>query len=86
MEIKEAAILRSELESAPDWALFSEEYVAAARGISVFTIQSDRRRGLGVPFVRQGRRVLYRKDDILGFINGLTRLGAPEARPVEVAA
>lgn len=74
-------ILR-ELSSAPDWALFNEHAVAAARGVSVKTIQYERLHGMGVPFLKVGRRVQYRRDDILAFINGLQRRGAPQARPV----
>jgi hypothetical protein len=79
--------LRAELDAAPDWALFSEDYVVAARGVSVFTVRQERQGGRGVPFVRQGRRILYRKGDIIAFLQGLPSGGPPRATPaVEVAA
>lgn len=76
--------LRAELEAAPGWALFPEDYVAAARSISVQVVRKDRMCGTGVPYVKQGRKVLYRKADIFDYLNGLTRSNMPEARPVEV--
>lgn len=86
METKNQAALRAELDAAPGWAQFDEEYVAAARGLSVSKVRAERLSGCGVPFAKEGRRVLYRKDDILAYINGLSRLGPPEARPLIVEA
>lgn len=85
-ENKTRTELLAELDAAPEWAVFDERYAAAARNVTVFTIQMDRRRGLGIPYEKDGRRCLYRKNSILGYLNGTHRLGAPEARPVEVAA
>jgi hypothetical protein len=65
--------LRAELEAAPDWAQFSEEYNAAARGVSIHLVRQERRRGTGVPFINEGRRVLYSKRDILNYINSRPR-------------
>lgn len=86
MDTTDAAQRRAEIDAAPNWALFDEEYVAAVRGLSVFTIQAERRRSTGVPYVRQGRRVLYRKQDIMDFLSGLTRFGPPQAIPKHEAA
>lgn len=76
----------AEIDSAPEWAVFDEQYAAAARNVTVFTIRMDRRKGIGIPYEKLGRQCLYRKSAILGYLAGTHRLGAPEARPVEVAA
>lgn len=69
--------LRFELEAAPAWALFSEEYVAAARGLSIHQVRLERKRGTGVPFSKDGRRVLYSKRDILEYIERLRFMAMP---------
>lgn len=48
----------------PDWVLFSQETVAAIRDCSLATLERDRWIGSGVPFVKIGRSVRYRKSDI----------------------
>ena len=75
--------LLAELDTAPEWALFPEEYVSAARNVSLSAVRQDRTRGTGVPFVKQGRKVLYRKADIFEYLTGLRRRNVPEARPAE---
>ena len=83
---KSNADLRAELDAAPSWAQFDEEYVAAARNLSVSKVRAERLSGCGVPFIKEGRRVLYRKSDIMGYLAGLVRNAHPEARQAEVAA
>jgi len=56
--------LINEYELAPDWAIFSQETVAAIRDCSLATLERDRWIGAGVPFVKMGRLVRYRKADI----------------------
>ena len=56
--------LMQEYELAPDSALFSQETVAAIRGCSIALIERDRWAGTGVPFIKTGRLVRYRKKDI----------------------
>lgn len=56
--------LISEYEIAPEWALFSQETIAAIRDCSLATIERDRWIGIGVPFIKMGRLVRYRKSDI----------------------
>lgn len=53
-----------EYESAPDTALFSQLTVAAVRQCSLATIERDRWAGTGIPFIKMGRLVRYRKVDI----------------------
>lgn len=56
--------LIQEYELAPDWALFSQETVAAIRDCSLATLERDRWVGIGIPFIKMGRLVRYRKSDI----------------------
>lgn len=56
--------LINEYEQAPDWLLFSQETVAAIRDCSLATIERDRWVGIGVPFIKMGHLVRYRKSEI----------------------
>lgn len=56
--------LITEYEHAPDWAIFNQETVAAIRDCSLATIERDRWAGIGIPFIKMGRLVRYRKSDI----------------------
>ena len=56
--------LINEYEQSPDWALFSQETVAAIRGCSLATMERDRWIGAGVPFIKMGHLVRYRKSEI----------------------
>jgi len=60
--------LLQEYELAPDWALFSQETLAAIRDCSLATLERDRWAGTGVPFVKMGRLVRYRKSDIRAWL------------------
>ncbi len=64
--------LMREYELAPDSALFSQETVAAIRGCSIALIERDRWIGTGVPFIKTGRLVRYRKKDICEWLAGHT--------------
>lgn len=56
--------LIQEYELAPDWALFAQETVAAIRDCSLATLERDRWIGIGIPFIKMGRLVRYRKCDV----------------------
>jgi hypothetical protein len=56
--------LINEYEHAPDSALFAQETVAAILNCSLATIERDRWIGNGIPFIKIGRMVRYRKSDI----------------------
>jgi hypothetical protein len=56
--------LMNEYEAAPDSALFSQLTVAALRQCSIALIERDRWAGMGVPFLKMGHLVRYRKSDI----------------------
>ena len=64
--------LMREYEQAPDSALFSQDTVAALRGCSVALIERDRWAGTGVRFIKTGRLVRYRKQDIREWLSGHT--------------
>lgn len=48
--------------------LLTETEAAQLRGQSVRTLQAERVRGGGCPFVKLGRSVRYRRSDVLQFI------------------
>lgn len=48
--------------------VLTAQALAALTGRSVRTIERDRTAGTGVPFVKIGRRILYRRDDVLAFL------------------
>lgn len=57
-------------EQAPNSALFSQETVAALLDCSLALIERDRWAGTGIPFVKIGRMVRYRKIDINTWLGG----------------
>lgn len=54
--------------SSPLEARFGEEIVAAVRQASVKTLQGERWRGEGIPFSKVGHRVLYKKADVIAWL------------------
>lgn len=60
--------LLQEFESAPPEAWFSQETAAAVRDCSIATIERDRWAGKGIPFIKSGRSVRYRKKEILNWL------------------
>lgn len=58
-----------EYELAPDWLVFSQETVAAIRDCSIKTVERDRWLGAGIPFLKMGRLVRYRKSDISAWLS-----------------
>jgi hypothetical protein len=70
MKIEPSRIdLIREYELAPDWALFSQETVAAIRACSLATLERDRWIGNGVAYIKMGRLVRYRKSDIRAWLD-----------------
>lgn len=61
-------VLINEFESAPDSALFSQMTIAAVRQCSIATIERDRWAGTGVPFIKIGRLVRYRKSVVRAWL------------------
>lgn len=58
-----------EFDAAPGWALFDQKAIAAVRGCSEALLERDRWAGTGIPFLRDGRSIRYRKVDVLAFLN-----------------
>ena len=54
---KTRAQLLNELENLPLNSRIDENHVAAARNCSVATVQQDRIKGKGVPFIREGGEI-----------------------------
>jgi hypothetical protein len=58
----------AEFYGAPDTALFNQNVVALIRDVSKFTLERDRWAGGGIPFIKIGRSVKYRKSDVLEWL------------------
>jgi hypothetical protein len=52
-----------------DTVLYREKEVARLLKVSVFKLQRDRCRGTGIPFIKFGRMIRYRKSAVDGFID-----------------
>ena len=60
--------LITEFYNAPAAALFSQDTIAAVRSCSPALLERDRWAGTGVPFLKLGRAVRYRKADVLAWL------------------
>ena len=60
--------LLNEFESAPQSALFNQHSIAAVLNCSTQLLERNRWAGSGVPYLKIGRKVLYRKGDVLNFL------------------
>lgn len=60
--------LLNEFESAPNSALFNQNTVAAILNCSTQLLERNRWAGTGVPYIKIGRKVLYRKSEVLDFL------------------
>lgn len=58
-----------EFYSAPDSSLFNQITVAQVRDCSKATMERDRWSGGGIPFIKIGRSVKYRKSDVLHWLD-----------------
>lgn len=58
----------NEFELAPLSALFSQQTIAAVLSCSTQLLERNRWAGGGVPYLKIGRKVLYRKSDVLEYI------------------
>jgi hypothetical protein len=59
--------------------LINEIEAAGMRGQSVRTLQMERLRGSGCPYVKLGRSVRYRRSDVLAYINARVVTSTTEA-------
>lgn len=60
--------LINEFESAPDSMLFNQNTLAAILDCSTQLLERNRWAGEGVPYLKIGGKVLYRKSDVLEFL------------------
>lgn len=60
--------LINEFESAPESTLFNQNTLAAVLDCSVQLLERNRWAGQGVPYLKIGRTVRYRKLDILNYL------------------
>lgn len=60
--------LINEFEIAPESTLFDQKTLAAVLDCSTQLLERNRWAGLGVPYIKIGRTVRYRKQDILNFL------------------
>jgi len=59
----------AEFYNAPETSLFNQIVVAYVRDCSTATMERDRWAGGGIPFIKIGRAVKYRKTDVLGWLD-----------------
>ena len=60
--------LINEFESAPDSMLFNQNTLAAILDCSTQLLERNRWAGIGVPYIKIGGKVLYRKSDVQTFL------------------
>ncbi|STX28466.1 Uncharacterised protein [Legionella beliardensis] len=60
--------LLNEFESAPHSSLFNQQTLAAVLSCSTQLLERNRWAGTGIPYLKIGRKVLYRKSDVLAFL------------------
>jgi hypothetical protein len=58
-------------EAAPDSALFDQRTVAAVYDCSTSKLERDRWAGTGIPYIKVGWQVRYRKADVLAALAAL---------------
>ncbi|AWN74923.1 helix-turn-helix domain-containing protein [Legionella anisa] len=63
--------LINEFESAPHSTLFNQNTLAAILNCSTKLLEHHRWAGEGVPYIKIGRKVLYRKCEVLDFLDQL---------------
>lgn len=66
--------LRDDFWTAPDASLFNRVAIAAALDLSVAWMDLKATAGGGIPFLKIGRRCLYRKSDVLAWLEQNGRL------------
>ena len=60
--------LLNEFELAPQSALFNQQTIAAVLSCSIQLLERNRCAGNDVPYLKIGRKALYRKSDVLDFL------------------
>ncbi len=60
--------------------LITSKHLATLRGTTERTVERERCDGSGIPFIKWGRRVFYRRDDVLAFLGERTFSSTAEAK------
>lgn len=60
--------LLNEFDFAPESALFNQQTISAVLSYSTQLLERNRWAGTSVPYLKIGRKVLYRRSDVLGFL------------------
>jgi len=60
--------LLQEFELAPLSTLFTQQTLCAILDCSAATMERNRWAGIGIPFIKIGRAVRYKKNDILSYL------------------
>jgi excisionase family DNA binding protein len=66
-------------------SFLSTAQLAELLGLSVRKLERDRQDGTGVPFIRFGRRVLYRRADVDAHVEAQRFISTAEARVAKEA-
>jgi len=73
--------LLREFYEAPEDTLFDQKTVAAVKNCSTAKLERDRWAGTGIPFLKDGQRVLYRKADVIADLARLPRYQSTSEDP-----
>jgi phage terminase Nu1 subunit (DNA packaging protein) len=57
---------RKVMEQTPQY--INEKRAAKVTDLSVQTLRNDRHRGVGIPYYKRGRRVMYRLDEVVSYM------------------
>lgn len=60
--------------------LMTQAYLAEVLDVSERKLERDRHEGTGIAFVKIGRRVLYRREDVLGYLEDNRFTSTAEAK------
>lgn len=63
--------LINEFDAASNSTLFNQNTLAAILNCSTQLLERNRWAGEGVPYIKMGRKVLYKKSDVLDFLQQL---------------
>lgn len=61
-------------------SLFNQNVVALVSGISISTLEKDRYFGRGIPFRKSSGRIVYKKSDVVKFLEDHHRLNSTHGR------
>lgn len=85
MTTNDPSAMRAEFWGAPPEALVDRPTAAAVRYVSTATLEVEAIKGGGPPYTRIGRRALYRKSDLLAWMERTGRTVENTAQLQEAA-